>query len=520
MLRHKPAFTYCGLTIVISNPSRFDKVKLLCAGGGRLVEEFLQPEFNRYMCDIRVKEDKTELLEGTKCILLLGEPAMKEWLIIDAKDNTLHEMRGSVLQFRYIPTICSYYPQDAADPKNFEKEFNPQDTSLLDAIDDDDEEGGDEKSRKNKTRRKNFRFWLQQDIKKCKYIIKNGIPPRPIEPKYIIAPNSNELISTLTNTKGAELFIDIETFVPSNDIKCISFSFDKQPNIYSFPIFSHDFSWAYSELPRILRALSISFRDNTVIAHNGSNFDFLVFATKYRIPIGRKVKDTMIMMHRCFSDVEKSLGHCTSLWTFEPFHKDEGECGHYSPDQVFQTLKYCAKDVFTMKLCYYAMLEYAKKIPGLLESFDRANAYIRPYLTCTLQGIAFDDELRKKMIHENDRLCMQYIRMSKILIGENNIKMIAGKSKSSLLNSNKQAVEYFHNLLGYDVVAKGKEKEDGTRGPSLNKSAMYKLRIKYNNPVIDLCIAYREAVRETGYLNFLPWSLNLEKQNIQPSLFE
>ena len=71
--------------------------------------------------------------------------------------------------------------------------------------------------------------------------------------------------------------------------------------------------------------------------------------------------------------------------------------------------------------------------------------------------------------------------------------------------SNLQCVRYFHEMLGYPVVAKGKETKDGTKNPSLGKKAMYKLRLKHDNPVIDICLAYRELQRESGSLNFLPW---------------
>lgn len=501
----------------MSKPSRFDLTKrqLLSAGGGRLFDEAIQPDFNRHQCDIRLKEDMEPILEGTKCILLLGEPAAKLWLNMPNGENNLNEIRGSVFYYdgRFsgqdirIPTIATYFPQDAADPRDFESQFNSQSDDVTLEDDFDEEYDGDEKGRKNQTKRKNFNFWMRQDIQKCKRLIKNNgiVPPPDIYPNYIIHIPENEIINLLEKNRGRKMFIDIETFVPSCDIKCIGFSFDREREIYIFPVFSYDYSWAFTNLHRIFRALAKAIKHNTVIAHNGASFDFLIFAWKYKIPIV-KVEDTMIMQHRFYSSVEKSLGHCISLYTWEPFHKDEGGVGYYTPEQQKQTMEYCGKDVYGMKLVYYEMLKRAAKIPGLIDSMNRANAMIRPYLTITIQGFAFDEEMRKKMIHENDRLCMHYIRMCKILVGEVMYKTIAGKSKSSMLNSNKQLCTYFHDILGYDVMGRGKEKEDGTRGPSLAKKAMFKLKMKYDNPVIDLALAYRELIRETGYLNFTPWS--------------
>ena len=141
----------------------------------------------------------------------------------------------------------------------------------------------------------------------------------------------------------------------------------------------------------------------------------------------------------------------------------------------------------------------------MLQSIDDAMEAIRPYLTIELQGFKYNEEKLKATIKENDRLMMHYAKWLEILIGKDNLKTIAGKSKSNMPSSNLQCCRYFHEMLGYPVVAKGKERKDGTKGPSLGKKAMFKLRLKHNNPVIDICLAYRELSRETGSLNFTPW---------------
>ena len=56
-------------------------------------------------------------------------------------------------------------------------------------------------------------------------------------------------------------------------------------------------------------------------------------------------------------------------------------------------------------------------------------------------------------------------------------------------------------MLGYPVVFKSKK----TQLPSLGKKAMYKLRLKHDNPVIDFVLAYREVAKESGSLKFNPW---------------
>lgn len=504
MLRNKPTFTYNGLTVVLSNPSRFDNANLLSATGGRLfIERCLAPEYNRFQCDIRVKEDKSPLLKGTRCILLLGEPAAKDWLGEQMKDNTLNEVRGSVFYYDGVPVICSYFPQDAADIKNYEAELNKNAVASIDD-DDDDDEYSDEKSRHNKTKRKNFAFWLIKDVEKCKYILRNnGIPARLFEPNYVLYPSLNLVMELLTKTKNKFFYLDLETDYDTQ-LQCFSFNFGVDSPIYCVPFLDHTYKLYYESSAKLLQALAVCMRDNTCVAHNGSGFDFIVLPWRYGIPLGRSLYDTMIASHRCFPEVEKSLGHCTSLWTWESFHKDEGDSGYFTPEQVTRKLRYCGKDVYTMVLIHDAISKHAKRIPGLQASIDQAMASLRPYIITSLQGIRYEQSLVDESFNENDRLMMQYIRMAKLLIGKVHYEIIQGKSKKPLLNSNAQCVKYFHELLGYPVVARGKEKKDGTRGPSLAKKAMYKLKLKHDNPVIDLCLAYRELAKESGSLKFTP----------------
>lgn len=502
ILRDKPKLTYNGLTVVLSNPSRFD-VKtgsLLTGNGGTFFNgKCLFPEYNRHQTDIRVKEDKSELLPNTKCLLLLGCPAMHSWL--GNVNHTLNEVRGTPLDYKGIPTICSYLPQDSVDFKNHEKELNPLAAGFEDEDFEEDEDDDTDEKKHGKTSWQHYGFWLKKDVERCKYILKNGLPPR-LNPQYIIYPREEEIISVLRNAKDQLLYFDCETDSNLN-ITCFSFAFNKD-KIYVVPCLLPDYTWAYSNLPQIYRALAIGIANNTIVAHNGSNFDFFVLAHKYRIAI-KKAIDTLLMMHRCYPEMEKSLGHGMSIWTWEQFHKDEGSGGYYNLEQAKKMWAYCGKDVFGMILIKEEIDKYALSRPGLTESIKQANESIRAYLTITLTGIRYDKELVDSITNENDRLMMQHIRMLEILIGKETLKTIRGKGQSSMPGSNPQCVRYFHDMLGYPVVSRGKERQDGTRGASLGKKNMFKLRLKQNNPVIDVCIAYRETGKETGALRFDPW---------------
>lgn len=500
MLRHKPRFTYCGLTIILSNPSRFDRLELLAGTcGWWFNEKLLQPDYNKFQCDIRVKEDRSPLLDGTKCVLLLGEPAMQLWT---GKTNTIGEVRGSVYIIDGVPHIASYMPVDVFDIVDHESDINPL-AQHTDDYEEDDEEGGDEKRKHGFTSRKNYGFWLTKDVERVKHILEYGIPAStPVN--YVTYPRQEEVEAILQDTKGKVLHYDKETDYELNT-QCFSFGFDDAPAIYNVPCLLPDYSWAYTGLHKIWKALAVGIRDNCLVAHNGANFDFFVLAHKLRIPIN-KVFDTMIAHHRCWPEQEKSLGHAMSHLTWLPFHKDT-DAPYSSLENARLKWEYCGRDVYGMKIAYKALLAYAKTIPGLMASIQQAMASIKPYLTTTLQGIEYRQDILTETMAENDRWMMQYHRMIGLLVGEQSLPYVQGKSKSSMPGSNTQCCRYFHDLLGYPIIGYGKTKEDGTRSPSLGKKNLYKLRLSNENPVIDLCLAYRETAKETGSLKFNPWKI-------------
>jgi len=506
MLRNKPRLGYVGLTVVLSNPSRFDTINLLSATGGSLFNDWcLRPDYNVMQVDIRLADDATPLLPGTKCVLLCGEYAMHKYLK-ETHNNTINEMRGSPFVVDGIVYIPTFVPQDAADIKFYEQASNPLSKDYQpDATDYEDDEEGDVK-RHGKTAHRNYAFWLRSDVSKAKQVLANGgkIPSYPFpEPKYHIWPSSKVVIDVLQSKSNCFLWFDMETDFEEQNLQCFSFSFDGC-NIYCVPILNENYKPAYTNYHHILRALAIGIRQNTIVAHNGAAFDFQILGFKYRIPIGKSY-DTMLAMHRCFPDVEKSLGHGISYWTWEKFHKDEDAQAYVNKDQVIKRLQYCGKDVYTMFLVHQAIEKYAKKIPGLQSSIDTAMSAIRPYLITSIQGIRYTPEKVSKLINENDRLMMQYNRLAMLLVGEKGYTDIRNRIKGKpklFAGSSKQCIIYFHDLLGYPVVARSKKSGE----PSLSKGAMYKLALSHeDNPVIQLILAYRRVQKEYGAMNFLPW---------------
>lgn len=490
-MRHKPKFGYKGLTIIMSHPSRFDNQQLMSGFAGLYFDrECLRPFCNRFQCDLRTLDTISEgFLEGTKCLLFLGEPALRVVLGIT---GNLNNHRGSVLSYQNIPAIPSYLPQDCMDMKaSYEKENNPHLTTESTTEDNDYSEEGEDSGEKEhgKTKRSNFKFWLSRDVGKAISIVKNnGQIPRPRQININLYPRLETIFDLLTTTKGKSIYLDIETDIEQN-LTCVGIGIDN--NVYVVPFLRYNYTRAYNNLPRLLVALAITFQQNEIVVHN-SAFDLLVLAVKYRIPLPRKVYDTMLAEHRCFPEAEHSLGHCISLWLYERFHKDEGIFMPHDERQETQLWNYNGKDVRTMMLIREAQDTYAKTIPGLADSISQSNDSVYPYLLNTLLGIHFDKSKVDELVTENDAKMTQLLRIIKFLVGYN-----------MLPTSNKQCVNYFHNELGYKSVSRTDK-----GAPSLKGESMYKLKTKYpQNFMIDLCLKFRELSKQTGTLRATAWNL-------------
>lgn len=378
--------------------------------------------------------------------------------------RSLDKDRGSYLPSP-IPTTATFHPQDADDFKG----------------DDSDDDDSNEKD-KSSTRPGNYRFWIRSDLRKL--LLYPYTPPKPEVIR--LAPNLHKAIEYLRSCKQF-LYLDIECRRGDQSLNCIGFACDDGP-VYVIPIYDFKHKLFYSNAALFLRQLCLTMVSATVVIHN-SLFDLWVLCHNYRLPVGRKIYDTMLAHHRCFPEVEKSLGHVISYWTWLPFHKDENVEHPRNDSQQFQLWNYNAKDVSSMRAVHKAQLEYIAGNPGLTASVNQANDSIYPYLLTMLNGIAYDNLklIREKLSHM--RYLSQVSRIARILSGDGSFNP----------NSTDQAIKYFHTKLGYAVQGR-----TDTGRPALGQTELLKLRLHYPNPLIDVIIRYRLTQKELSMLEFIP----------------
>ena len=464
-MRHKPTENYSGLTVVIDTPSRFDRSVLMSGYAGAFFDSTLA--VNRNSCDLRTLSTMNAgLLPDTKVVLLLGRKSLHRY----KPGVGLDEQRGNPWSEEGITYLASYMPQDAYDRKNY---FNPNEEYVSGSDDD--------KVTHGRTKRQNWRFWLRKDLRKaCRYLL---VRPKLAEVGEVIYPRLEDVVEDLTQTKGKDLFFDVET-ASDLTLTCFGYGWDSKTAIcvpmYEIP--RQAYYYGGKGTAKILRALAVAFRDNTVVIHNAM-FDLFVMAYKYGIPYPRKVYDTMRSHHRLYPEVEKSLGHCISLYTDREYHKNEGVFEPRNQQQILSLYHYNAKDVISLALLKPKLELHAKQLYAE-ESIQQVNDSITPYLTAIYQGLNYNKQDLDAKIIANTRYCAQLSRMLKLLVGyELNP------------NSPKQVSNYLYNCMLYKKPAK-----DLT-----NEKTLLQLRLKYPNPVLTIILKYREVAKQSGQLKFPPY---------------
>lgn len=424
-----------------------------------------------------------EILDTTKpCvprgekILLMGAAAVRQWAGCDVD---LFKARGTKLSVANRLATCTFDLQDAYDFKADDE------TANADAMDKDS----------TSTRKSNWFFWLERDTLKLL-----NVPAVVHKCDYRLRPVIQTITTSLANLRGRTLYLDIETDMDSDTLSCIGFASDTSP-VYVVPIYDYRGRLCYDRklVLRFMAALGTALCNNRVVIHNAM-FDLAFLASHYRLPFGKDIYDTMLAHQRCYSEVEKSLGHAISLWTWQPYHKDIAT--QVKSSQAENSLYvYNAHDVFSMRLVHRAIEAHAAGVTGLPESITQANASLYPYLLAGLHGFRISEiDLAQHKITVDSRL-EQLRRIMRILTGRPKFNP----------DSPKQIVDYFHSELGYKVVARS-----DSGAPSLGSKALYSLALKYPNPLIQILLNYRELSMELTMSTFhgfsLPWRTEIEHQ--------
>lgn len=335
-------------------------------------------------------------------ILALGELPMK---VLTVADNAT-KYRGSVLQCSLVPdhkVLITYDPQKFFE---FKKGFGAL--------------------------RKKNEYEYQYDFLR----IPTNLATRDIIRKHVtitIEENlhvfrSIFLNSAYTSNPDSLLSFDIECI--GTDLVCIGFSYEDTSS-WVMPL--HDFnSRKFVDALRIIDEILQS--PVKKVAQNG-NFDIFYLGYYYKIKVRNFYFDTMLAQHSLYSNTSKGLDFLASIYTNEPYWKDEGKQWKAKNINWQEFYEYNGKDsanTLEIALAQMPLLESR----GVTSIFRRSMNLCYPIISMEMRGVLIDKPIQHVLTVENDDI---YRRLELLLFSlvdfELNIK------------SPKQVKEYLYTTL-------------------------------------------------------------------------
>lgn len=348
-----------------------------------------------------------------KFIMLLGATAMK-LLIDNPRFDSIMKFRGSQYKAEEFPhlreklkgkvLILSYHPSYTLpykDPKSFY-------TMIMDV-------------------NKMMRLDNDPGLMEC-------------YPKIITHPSYERVIEFLTRVKAStETCFDIEA--TPKFVTCFSFAIrDDNNNIesMSIPLIDNKGNYWTTEQETkiwIMTAEILNDPGIKIIAQNGI-FDLMYLLRTMNIKADNFHFDTMLAQHLVYTELPKGLDFLTSVYTYFPYHKDEGKESHLAMIKDWPAYwKYNAKDS-----AYLFPIMDALKIE--LEDFESLEAMQyqmdlhKPIIEMEYNGLLMDkvgiEEYRKKLADKIEKL-------------QDKLNTITGKELN--INSSPQLISYFYGEM-------------------------------------------------------------------------
>jgi len=317
---------------------------------------------------------------------------------------------------------------------------------------------------------------LEMDLRRARDISHTNIFIRP-KRSLLTNPTKQDVANFLsTESKRSNYCMyDIETS-PTKGMTCISFAYTKDSAI-SIPT-TLSYWGSYDTLREVLYLIHKYLTDDhTHVAHNAS-FDIQYLSRFYGILPTQPWDDTMLMMHACHPELRKGLDFVASIFTFEPYYKDDlkqWQDGIYTDDKLYE---YNARDAAVQYECMEALQREMDSL-NVLPIYHHMRDLLEPLLFMTLRGVRIDNRrleyYRQHLLDEWDERQAQVFKE-------------CGVDNPKFVNSPKQLIEW---MLSNGMTPPKKHGRYTTEKTKLQ--AFY-----YKYPMLEKVIEARETRKLIG----------------------
>lgn len=223
------------------------------------------------------------------------------------------------------------------------------------------------------------RFDLKKALRESEFPEVN-LPKRNL----ITAPQLDYALAFFNRNKGDYAF-DIETSPGS--INCISFAFSKDEAI-SIPT-TKGYWGSWETLRLVLRIIhKVLDRDCLKIGQN-MGYDIKYIIRAWNILVRKPWHDTMIAQHSCYSELLKGLDFLASIYTDEPYYKDDLKMWMTGISDDEQYWTYNARDSAVTYEVKEALDKEMDEL-GVRHTFDYMMELLEPLLFMEMSGLRVD----------------------------------------------------------------------------------------------------------------------------------
>ena len=230
-----------------------------------------------------------------------------------------------------------------------------------------------------------------------------------------------------------EIAFDLEGHPNQVGVTCYSIALSPH-DVFIVPIRNLDGTAYWTENEEVViwqyTARILSDPDIKKIAQNAM-YELFVFAWRHKLLVRGLHEDTMFKMWELFSELPKNLGFISSLYTDEPYYKDER-----TVQDITVHHEYCCKDSI---VTIASSTKMDQALAGNKRSQQHYNFNIRllkPYLYMQLRGCKLDLKSVASMRHTT----WEYIRNQQSIVNEMTGQVLNTKSP-------KQLQEYLYGTL-------------------------------------------------------------------------
>ncbi len=317
---------------------------------------------------------------------------------------------------------------------------------------------------------RNFTWSLAFASDVAKAVSESRIPGHhPVKRKLETWPTFDRLVKLMQAVIEEKPKIAFDLEGHPNQVGVTCYSIARSPEeCFIVPLRNKDNTpfWSLEEEIEIWRLTQLILSDPDIpkIAQNGM-YELFVFAWRHKILVRGLQEDTLYKMWEILCELPKDLGFIGSLFSKEPYYKDD----RTNPDLSIHH-EYCCKDSV---VTYEASNEMDKALAKNPRSYEHYRFNIRvqkPYLFMQLRGCKIDRDL----LAFKRRTTWEKIVRQQSIVNEMTGQVLNVKSSP-------QKAKYLYSELGLPEQHKI---EKGQKKVTTNFDALCKLYVKSQLPVV------------------------------------